>query len=130
MSLWFTEPANAPLPTTCSFPFHPVTGSHTSILIVDCGVGFNVAATRQNDGRLANNAVAGARPGRAGGAGKAPALTVSVIVTLVVALVSDVRLSHVAASAAAADRMMAAVTGTIRCMSSTPRILEQFRPSG
>ena len=41
-------PAKAPLPTTCSLPFHPLAGSQTSILMSEFGVGLSVAATRQN----------------------------------------------------------------------------------
>src|SRR5687767_11000018 len=103
-------PAKAPLPTTCSLPFQPLAGSQTSALISDCGVGFSVTATRQNAGSVANGfggGVAGAlaaafgappRPPRAGWV-KAPCATVCASVTVVVALVSDVRLSQVAASA-------------------------------
>src|SRR5262245_22017856 len=44
-------PAHAPLPTDSNLPFHPDSGSHTSIFISESCVGLNVAATRQNDGR-------------------------------------------------------------------------------
>src|SRR5262249_40511399 len=44
-------PAHAPLPTDSNLPFHPDSGSHTSIFISESFVGVNVAATRQNDGR-------------------------------------------------------------------------------
>ena len=48
------RPAHPPLPTAWNLPFHPPVGSHTSILISESLVGFNVAATRQNDGSFAN----------------------------------------------------------------------------
>src|SRR5262245_20581229 len=45
-------PAHAPFPTDSSFPFQPVSGIHTSILISESPVGLNLAATRQNAGRF------------------------------------------------------------------------------
>src|SRR5215831_3351615 len=45
-------PAHAPFPTDSSFPFQPVSGIHTSILISESLVGLTVAATRQNAGRF------------------------------------------------------------------------------
>src|SRR5580700_397109 len=66
-------PAHAPFPTDCSLPFQPPPGIQTSILISESLVGFRVAATRQNAGRLLYTAPAfGPRPG---GAGNAPAST-------------------------------------------------------
>src|SRR5215471_14462839 len=47
-------PAHAPLPTDSSFPFHPDSGSHTSIRISESLAGVNVAATRQNAGTFLN----------------------------------------------------------------------------
>src|SRR5688500_6656327 len=100
-------PANAPLPTTCSFPFQPLAGSQTSALMSDWGVGFRVTATRQNAGSAANGFVGGVAgafaapacpppgaPPRAGWV-NAPRATVCAMVTVVVGLVSDVRLSQV-----------------------------------
>ena len=55
-------PAKPPLPTTCSLPFHPVAGSHTSALMSDCGAGFSVTATRQNAPRRLNTLAAPAPP--------------------------------------------------------------------
>src|SRR5687768_10140671 len=107
-------PANAPLPTTWSFPFQPLTGSQTSALMFDCGVGFNVTATPQNAGSAAYGLAPPARPPRPAGGVKAPAATVCTAVTAVVAFASDVRLSHVAASAALARRMTAAVIAARR----------------
>src|SRR5687767_6220991 len=119
-------PANAPLPTTCSFPFHPLAGSQTSALMSDCGVGFSVTATRQNAGSAAKGfggGVAGALaaafgapprppapPPRAGWVNP-PGATVCASVTVVVAFVSDVRLSQVAASAGS-DRHNSAPANT------------------
>src|ERR1700691_3368786 len=45
------EPPQPPLPTATNLPFHPVTGSHTSIPISESLVGLSVPATRQNGGR-------------------------------------------------------------------------------
>src|ERR1700722_4670592 len=45
------EPPQPPLPTARNLPFHPVTGSHTSIPISESLVGLSVAATRQKGGR-------------------------------------------------------------------------------
>src|SRR5688572_18853922 len=114
-------PANAPLPTTCSFPFHPLAGSQTSALMSDCGVGFSVTATRQNAGSAAKGFGGGGagafaapagppRPPRAGWV-NAPRATVCAIVTVVVGFVSDVRLSQVAASAGS-DRHNSAPANT------------------
>src|SRR5687767_14154881 len=102
-------PAKAPLPTTWSLPFQPFTGSQTSALMFDCGVGFNVTATRQNAGSAAYGFAPPARPPRPAGCVKPPAATVCTVVTAVVAFASDVRLSHVAASAALVKKMRAAV---------------------
>ena len=46
------NPAQPPLPTDCSLPFHPEMGSQTSILMSESLEGLNVAATRQNAGSL------------------------------------------------------------------------------
>src|SRR5437879_3155990 len=46
------NPAQPPLPTDCSLPFHPETGSQTSILISESLEGLSFAATRQNAGSL------------------------------------------------------------------------------
>src|SRR5262245_18955829 len=58
-------PAHPPPPTNRNFPFH-VSGSHTSKAISESGVGFNVAATRQNAG-TAKDVGAGGWPAGAGG---------------------------------------------------------------
>src|SRR5690348_16075601 len=89
-------PANAPLPTTSSLPFQPLAGSHTSILMFDCGDDFSVAATRQNAGGEANGLAAFGAPARPAGGVNAPAATSTDSVTCGP---SDVRLSHVAADA-------------------------------
>src|ERR1700721_220631 len=45
------EPPQPPLPTARNLPFHPATGSHTSIPISESLVGLSIAATRQKGGR-------------------------------------------------------------------------------
>src|SRR5262245_10335869 len=58
-----------------NFPFQPVTGNHTSILMSESAVGFNVAATRQNAG----SERFGWKPGTA----NAPASTCAAVVIVV-----------------------------------------------
>src|SRR5271154_3873495 len=65
-------PAQAPLPTDSSLPFQFNGGSHTSILMSESLVGFNVAATRQMAGRFAKFGA-----GNPGNAGIAPGGNVS-----------------------------------------------------
>jgi hypothetical protein len=69
-------PAQPPLPTDWSFPFHREVGSHTSILISESLEGVNVAVTLQKAGRPPNCATEGGPPASvppgAGGT-KAPA---------------------------------------------------------
>src|SRR6187399_128101 len=62
-------PAQPPLPTPWSLPFHPETGSHTSILMSESLDGLSVAVTRHIAGRLANACGAFGTPpaGEAGG---------------------------------------------------------------
>jgi len=43
-------PDQPPFPTARYLPFQPETGSHTSILISESGVGWSVAATRHYAG--------------------------------------------------------------------------------
>ena len=43
-------PLQPPFPTACNFPFHPDSGSHTSMLIPESVDGVSVAATRQEPG--------------------------------------------------------------------------------
>src|SRR5690349_16500491 len=89
-------PAHAPLPTDCKFPFHPFSGSQTSILISESAAGVIVAATRQNAGRLRKDW--GCFPLGAGrGDVNVPAATVSAIVMAVFFSLRAVRLSQVAA---------------------------------
>src|ERR1051326_3137212 len=44
-------PLQPPLPTAMNFPFQPVAGIHTSILMSESLLGTRVALTRQNAGR-------------------------------------------------------------------------------
>src|SRR6185295_9859265 len=86
-------PAQAPLPTDCRFPFHPASGSQTSILISESLDGVSVAATRQNAGRFRNDW--GCLPLGAGrGEVKAPAATGSAMVMVVLGSFSVDRLSQ------------------------------------
>src|SRR5688572_18029901 len=108
-------PFQPPFPTIRNLPFHTVppvapsargAGSHTSILMSDSAVGLSVAATRQNAGRSAN----GLPPPRPPGWVKAPAATVSTVVTVACGNASEARLSQVAAAAGTAPAAHAAAT--------------------
>src|SRR5262245_56029539 len=104
------EPAQPPLPTARSFPFHVTgracppaasaaaaaaaaslagagSGSHTSILMFESLDGLSVAAIRQNAGRLISVAL--------NGVVNDPAGTLCAIAIVVFGSESDVRLSHV-----------------------------------
>ena len=120
-------PAQAPLPTDCRFPFHPVSGSQTSILISESLTGVRVAATRQNAGRFWNDG--GLLAFRACGTGgvKAPAATASAVVMVVFLSFSAVRLSHVEApktgaipNAAMASRSVIVIAGVLVMMEAAP----------
>src|SRR5262245_31609216 len=87
-------PAQPPLPTAWNFPFHPVAGSQTSILMSESDDGVSVAATRQKAGRRLNCCTAaGAIPGRV----KPPAGTIWARVIAVSGSARDDKLSHDAA---------------------------------
>src|SRR3954470_5162258 len=73
-------PPNPPLPAACIFPFHPVSGSHTSIRISESDVGVNCAVTRQNAGSVLKASPADAFV--AVGAVEAPASTTPAEATL------------------------------------------------
>src|SRR5437879_9472977 len=88
-------PAKPPLPTAWNFPFHPQTGSQTSILMSESLEGANTAPTRQNPGRVENCEAAG--PPAVGGV-KAPAATVFADVIVVFGNLREARLSQDAAS--------------------------------
>src|SRR5580765_186106 len=69
-------PAQPPLPTPCSLPFQPETGSHTSALMSESLDGLSVAVTRHIAGRLANVCGAfGTPPGGEAGGLNSPAPT-------------------------------------------------------
>ena len=91
-------PPQPPLPTDCSFPFHPDSGSHTSTLISESLDGFSVAATRQNAGSCLKATFCCAAPRPAAGSENCPAATVSANVIVVFSSETDFRLSHVAAA--------------------------------
>src|SRR5580692_1757852 len=50
MAPYINDPAQPKLPAVKSLPFHPACGNHTSILISESLLGFNVAARRQKAG--------------------------------------------------------------------------------
>src|SRR5262245_55240926 len=87
-------PFQPPLPTACSFPFQPVIGSQTSILMSDSFAGVSVAATRQNAGTSASPA-----PPRPPPCARAPAAVDVADVTVPFVNFADERLSQVAALA-------------------------------
>src|SRR5579871_190977 len=89
------DPANPPLPSPRYLPFHPVSGSHTSILISESLAGLIVAATRQNAGRFFTEAGGTLSPGGI----NAPAATACANVMVVSGRFSAARLSQVAATA-------------------------------
>src|SRR5688500_2916154 len=105
------EPAHPPLPTARSLLFHPATGIHTSILISDCAVGREVAATRQNAGRVVYTLPP--RPPRPPGAVNPPAATVWAVVISVCGSFKVIRLSQGAAAAQPANRSIASIGRTI-----------------
>src|SRR5262245_50226959 len=100
-------PAQPPPPTASYLPFHPDTGSQSSILISESLDGVSVAATRQKDARFAYGFAAGPFPlpfpfpsaggtppfglGGGGGATNAPGATVSVKVILTFGSFNDAR---------------------------------------
>src|SRR6185436_5902197 len=90
-------PLNAPFPTAWSLPFQLAAGSQTSILMSESLDGFNVAATRQNAGRVL--AASPPRPPpRAPGWVKPPAGTACARVMVVFGSVNDARPSQFAAA--------------------------------
>src|SRR4029453_167349 len=112
-------PAKPPLPTTCSLPFQPLTGIHTSALMSERGAGFSVTATRQNSPSFANTFAPPGAPARPAGGVNAPAATVCATVPFPFFTVSDARLSHVAAADAADGRTIAnmiATTSRVACV--------------
>src|SRR5205809_4693056 len=100
-------PAQPPLPTAWNFPFHPRTGSQTSILMSESGEGVSVAATRQKPGRaLSCSTAAGPGPGRV----KPPAGTIRAKVIEVSGSARDDKLSHDAAALRACPYIIVAKT--------------------
>ena len=93
-------PAQPPLPTDSSLPFHFDAGIHTSILTSESLDGVKVAVTRQNAGTAPNCAAAGgppvSTPPVAGGT-EAPATTSAADVIFVSGSERLAKLSHDAA---------------------------------
>src|SRR5512146_2156238 len=69
------KPASPPLPTACSLPFQPASGSQTSILISESLLGLASATTRQKAGRLLYSDERSAPLNGAGGPTNVPAAT-------------------------------------------------------
>ena len=99
------NPAQPPLPTDWSLPFHPEKGSQTSILISESLEGLSVAATRQNAGSLPY-AAAGDSLGPGGINSPAPTLCAEVIVVF-----ACERVARLSQEAATADDALDAVIG-------------------
>src|SRR5258705_3604354 len=92
------EPAHAPLPTSWNLPFHPLSGSQTSLLISESDEGVSVSSRWQNAGRLVI-AFGASAPGAAGGV-NCPLVTARAAVTFAFISFSDAAsVSHVAAPA-------------------------------
>src|SRR5580698_2197852 len=104
-------PAQAPLPTDSSFPFHPDVGIQISILMSESLVGFSVAATRQMAGRFPK--FGGAAPGKVGTAPadnvSCPASTACAKVIVACGRASLAKLSQGVAAASGKER---AITST------------------
>ncbi len=88
-------PDQPPFPLASRFPFQPVAGIQSSILISESLEGLSVAATRQNAGRSSKDGPCLPRP--AAGAVKAPAPTAVAEVMVVSGNFSEARLSQVVA---------------------------------
>src|SRR5262245_1780851 len=87
-------PVNAPFPTAWSLPFQLAAGIHSSILMSESPDGFNVAATRQNAGRLLAGSFWPPRPPRASGCVNPPAGTDCASVIVAPGGAMELRLSH------------------------------------
>src|SRR5208282_1977635 len=95
-------PAQPPLPTDWSLPFHPDAGSHTSILTSESLEGVKVAVTRQNAGRWPNSSAESCPPASApagAGGAKVPAATLVADTIFVSGSERLATLSHDAAAA-------------------------------
>src|SRR5690349_5016790 len=109
-------PAQPPFPTAWNLPFQPEAGNQTSILISESLVGFNVASTRQKEGRSLYPAFGfGPRPP---GSVKAPASTACAKVIVVFGRASEVRLSQVAASPGAVSSKLSRTSKVDFCTST------------
>src|SRR5215472_2228548 len=89
-------PAKPPFPSPRYFPFQPLSGSQTSILISESWAGLMVACTRQNAGRFLTEAGGALAPGGI----NCPAATSCAEVMVVSGRLSLARLSHEARPAA------------------------------
>src|SRR5262245_11688400 len=96
-------PAQPPFPTAWNLPFQPFAGSHTSILMSESVVGVSVAATRQNDGRVAYGFAPPAPRRPPSGGANAPGATTSTRSIVAAFNAVPARLSQVAADTRAAD---------------------------
>src|SRR5262245_1514362 len=89
------NPAKPPLPCPRYFPFQPVSGIQTSILISESLAGLMVACTRQNAGRFLTEAGGALAPGGT----NCPAATCCAEVMVVSGSLSAARLSQEAGAA-------------------------------
>src|SRR5215472_10099178 len=89
------DPAYPPTPIPSSLPFHPETGSQTSILMSESEVGLASATMRQNAGRLLYKS-ASSLPALFGVGGplNVPAATVCASVIVVLGIFAAARRSH------------------------------------
>src|SRR5215472_1495433 len=88
------DPAYPPTPIPSSLPFHPETGSQTSILMSESEVGLASATTRQNAGRLLYKRASSPPLFGVGGPLNVPAATVCASVIVVLGIFAAVRRSH------------------------------------
>src|SRR5512137_392621 len=100
------EPAKPPLPWLRYLPFHPATGIHTSILMLESAAGLISAAMRQNAGSSLK--IAGFGIGL--GSSNAPAATVCAEVIVVSGSFRLPRLSQGTACAGIAPKAMMITT--------------------
>src|SRR5271155_3510620 len=103
-------PASPPLPTVGSLPFQPASGSQTSKLIAEEGLGLITPCTWQKAGKPANGL---APPVRASGRVKAPAATDLATVMVVSAIF---RPDNASQSAAEMGRQEKKKTSSLRAM--------------
>src|SRR6476659_2029758 len=115
MAAYGIVPLQPPLPTACSLPFQPSSGSQTSILISESFVGLSAAATRQKPGRS-----------RPCGCFTDPAGCASAAVMLVAGSFKDARLSQDTAGASCAFKNAARANGNMGRLSDKSAAVSIF----